>query len=58
MPHMDEIWLLDRGRLVDRAPHAELLKTSSLYRALWEKSERQVEEERLGTTPAAEASLL
>jgi len=45
MPRMDEIWLLERGKLVGRGTHRELLKSHPLYQSLWEKSERRLEEE-------------
>jgi ATP-binding cassette subfamily B protein len=47
MPRMDEIWLIENGRVSERGTHVELLQTSALYRALWEKSEKLTEEERL-----------
>ncbi|MGO0123129.1 thiol reductant ABC exporter subunit CydC [Desulfothermobacter acidiphilus] len=34
---MDEIVVLDRGRVVDRGKHCELLHRCSIYRHLWER---------------------
>ncbi|RDV84887.1 thiol reductant ABC exporter subunit CydC [Ammonifex thiophilus] len=34
---MDEIVVLDRGRVVDRGKHCELLPRCSIYRHLWER---------------------
>ena len=35
----DQICVLDRGRIVERGRHAELLRKSGLYARLWEASE-------------------
>jgi ATP-binding cassette subfamily B protein len=45
MPRMDEVWLIDKGRLVDRGTHAEVLSRAPLYQQLWERSERRLEED-------------
>lgn len=50
MPRMDEIWLLQEGKLVDRGSHTALLQRSSLYRGLWEQSERESQLESLQLT--------
>jgi ABC-type multidrug transport system fused ATPase/permease subunit len=42
----DRILVLDRGRVVGCAPHAELLRTCLVYRRLWEA--QQIEEARRG----------
>lgn len=55
MPRMDEIWMIDGGRVVARGRHAELLSREPLYQALWEKSERQVEVERFESQVLEEA---
>lgn len=41
MPLMDEIWLLEHGHLVEKAPHDQLLVSQPLYRQLWETSQVQ-----------------
>ncbi len=33
---MDEILVLERGRVVERGRHAELLKAGGLYRRIWD----------------------
>ena len=33
----DRIMVLDRGRIVDIAPHTELLERCDIYRTLWER---------------------
>ncbi len=43
MPRMDEIWLLDRGKIVETGHHKDLIRSNRLYRLLWEKSERMIE---------------
>lgn len=48
MTRMDEIWLLQEGKVIARAPHGELLQSNALYRALWEKSERERDAEAIG----------
>ena len=45
MPRMDEIWLIHQGQIVSKGTHAQLLRGSTLYQNLWEKSERQKERE-------------
>jgi ABC-type multidrug transport system fused ATPase/permease subunit len=37
---MDEILVLDSGRVVQRGTHAELIKTDGLYRQMWELQNR------------------
>lgn len=46
MPLLDEVWVLERGRLVDRGTHAELIARSDLYEQLWRKSSRDEARER------------
>ena len=41
MPHMDEVWVLDGGRIIAKGAHKELLSTSSLYKRLWHSSEKE-----------------
>jgi thiol reductant ABC exporter CydC subunit len=38
LDQVDEIVLLDRGRVAARGTHAELLRTSGLYRQMWRSS--------------------
>ena len=38
----DAILVLDAGRAVDFAPHAELLKRCAVYRDLWNSQNRHV----------------
>lgn len=47
MPRMDVIWVLDKGRVVSQGPHSSLIRTCTLYRSLWQESEKEVERERL-----------
>lgn len=59
MPRMDEVWVLERGQVIARGRHPELLRSCALYRSLWRESEREVERERIEgivePTPAGEA---
>ncbi|MCZ6777536.1 MAG: ABC transporter ATP-binding protein [Acidobacteria bacterium] len=43
MPSLDEIWILDKGKLVAKGHHQQLLQSVSLYGALWQTSERSLE---------------
>lgn len=45
MTRMDEIWLLESGRLRARGSHQKLIQSDALYRELWQKSERETERE-------------
>jgi ATP-binding cassette subfamily C protein CydC len=36
LEHVDEILVMDEGRLVERGTHAELLTQGGLYRRLWD----------------------
>lgn len=47
MPRLDEIWVMEKGRVISQGTHRELLKTCQLYRALWRESEEEVEREEL-----------
>lgn len=38
MPLVDEIWVLDEGKLAARGTHSELLVSNSLYQALWHRA--------------------
>ncbi|MFO3795683.1 MAG: thiol reductant ABC exporter subunit CydC, partial [Anaerolineales bacterium] len=43
LEHMDEIIVLERGRIVERGSHAQLLAQNGLYRRLWEIQNRILE---------------
>ncbi|MEJ5240333.1 MAG: thiol reductant ABC exporter subunit CydD [Anaerolineales bacterium] len=45
LENMDEILVLDKGRIVERGTHAELLSQGGLYRHLWEAQNRILVEE-------------
>ena len=49
--HADRIYVLERGRIVEQGPHAELLALRGLYYAMWRQ---QVGERDLSDAPAAE----
>ena len=49
MPRMDEIWVMESGKIISRGKHSTLIRTCHLYRSLWRESEREVERERLET---------
>lgn len=51
----DQILVLEKGRMVDLAPHRVLLERCSLYRQLWQQQNRHNEG---GTRPAALASVI
>jgi ABC-type multidrug transport system fused ATPase/permease subunit len=40
MERMDGIFVMDRGRVVERGTHAELLDRGGRYRRMWELSRR------------------
>lgn len=44
MPRLDEIWVLDGGKLSARGTHAQLMNGSSLYRQLWHGRARPAQE--------------
>ncbi len=48
MSRMDEIWVLDKGMIVERGTHSHLLQVSPLDKELWNESEREVENEKSG----------
>jgi len=43
MEWMDEILVLDRGRIVERGQHPELLANHGLYRQMWELQQQALE---------------
>ncbi|NBX76635.1 MAG: ABC transporter ATP-binding protein [Proteobacteria bacterium] len=47
MPRMDEIWVMESGKVISRGKHSELIRSCHLYRSLWRESERELERERL-----------
>ena len=57
MPRMDAVWLIDKGGLLDKGPHQELLSRNSLYQDLWEKSERKLEAEKFESTVLVEEAV-
>jgi ABC-type multidrug transport system fused ATPase/permease subunit len=36
MPRMDEILVLDKGMIVERGTHQQLLDRKGLYRSMWD----------------------
>ncbi len=51
----DQILVMDKGRVIDVAPHAILVERCAIYRALWLQQNRHVDAERRGApgpTPA------
>jgi len=47
MPKLDEIWVMDKGRVVSQGLHRDLIKSCRLYRTLWRQSELETEREEL-----------
>ena len=45
LENMDEILVLDHGRLVERGTHAGLLASAGLYRNMWDMQNRMLVEE-------------
>lgn len=43
MTRMDEIWLLEGGKIKARGTHKDLIQKEPLYEELWRKSERETE---------------
>lgn len=54
MTKMDELWLLDKGQLVEKGTHEELLSNSTLYQSLWKLSESKIVEEKIQGTESTE----
>jgi len=44
--HADEILVLDRGRIVERGTHEELLARGGIYRSIYDLQFRDYEEQR------------
>jgi ABC-type multidrug transport system fused ATPase/permease subunit len=40
LEHVDEILVLDHGRIIERGAHADLLALGGLYRRLWDFQNR------------------
>lgn len=51
--HADEILVLDRGRIVERGRHDDLLTRNGTYAAMWRAQHRQPMEESLGRKASA-----
>jgi ATP-binding cassette subfamily B multidrug efflux pump len=47
MPRMDEIWVLESGKVIAQGTHLEVMRNSALYRQLWRESEKELEREQL-----------
>ncbi len=55
LENVDEILVMDRGKIVERGTHAELLKRHGLYRRLWDlQSEILSDKENLSLTPISQ----
>lgn len=46
MPRMDEIWVMESGKVISKGKHSTLIRSCHLYRSLWKESERELERER------------
>jgi ABC-type multidrug transport system fused ATPase/permease subunit len=44
---MDEIWVLESGKVIAQGTHLEVMRNSALYRQLWRESEKELEREQL-----------
>ena len=44
----DQILVLDRGKVMDIGPHAQLLETCTVYRQLWQQQNRHLDSARAG----------
>jgi ATP-binding cassette subfamily B protein len=59
--HADQIIVMDRGRIVERGTHAELLRVGGLFAQMWALQQQHVqpagdEEDRAEAQPPASAS--
>ena len=54
----DKILVLDQGKVVDLAPHAELLERCAIYRQLWAQQNRHLEGRGPGRPPIAAPRLV
>ena len=45
LEYMDNILVLDKGEIIARGTHTQLLKTSSYYRETWELQQHELQEE-------------
>lgn len=51
MPRMDEIWVMENGKVISVGKHSELIRSCHLYRSLWRESEREIEREKIEGVP-------
>jgi ABC-type multidrug transport system fused ATPase/permease subunit len=51
LTEMDQIIVLDKGQVMDVAPHRELVERCEVYRQLWKQQTRYMESQR-ATAPA------
>ena len=52
----DQILVMDRGKVMDIGPHAQLLETCTVYRQLWQQQNRHMESFRSGRKPGGPMS--
>jgi len=61
MPRMDEIWVMESGRIISKGKHSNLIQSCKTYRSLWKESEKEMEREEisvlLDSSPEVELEL-